>query len=68
LVSCFFYFAVSAAAPFSGGHLNPSVTLAFNFLGKKIDVKIYMLSQITGAFLGAAIGTYIFSQLIYSLE
>jgi glycerol uptake facilitator-like aquaporin len=64
LVSCFFYFAVSAAAPFSGGHLNPSVTLAFSRLRKKVDVKIYMASQVIGALLGAGIGTSILTQPI----
>ena len=27
LISCFLYLGISAAAPFTGGHINPSVTI-----------------------------------------
>lgn len=57
LISCVFYFALSAAAPFSGGHLNPAVTLAISRLKKNINIKIYVLAQISGALLGSGIGT-----------
>ena len=56
LISCFFYFAVSAAAPFTGGHLNPSVTVAFIKLKKGLNVKMYIISQIIGALIGTSIG------------
>ena len=56
LISCFFYFAVSVAAPFSGGHLNPAVTAAFIKMKKGLKVKFYIISQIIGALLGTTIG------------
>ena len=59
LISCFFYFAVSAAAPFTGGHLNPSVTVAFIKLRKGLDVKTYMISQIIGGLIGTTLGTFV---------
>lgn len=44
-------------APISGGHINPAVTTSFMILGK-MDVvtgMIYIVSQFSGAMLGAAI-------------
>lgn len=68
LVSCFYYFAVSAAAPFSGGHLNPSVTLAFSRLRRKVDIKIYISSQVLGGVIGAGVGMDESMQRICFLE
>ena len=56
LVSCFFYFALSAAAPFSGGHLNPAVTVGLSRINRKITIKWYIISQMIGALLGVGIG------------
>uniref|UniRef100_A0AC34FMT0 Aquaporin n=1 Tax=Panagrolaimus sp. ES5 TaxID=591445 RepID=A0AC34FMT0_9BILA len=52
-------FSASAVSKVSGGHLNPAVTMLF-FTFKLIDFKtmiVYFVSQIFGAFLGAA-GVY----------
>jgi glycerol uptake facilitator-like aquaporin len=59
LISCFFYFAVSVAGPFSGGHLNPAVTLAFSLFKRKVNTKIYIVSQMLGGLFGAGIGTFL---------
>ena len=64
LISCFFYFAVSAAAPFTGGHLNPSVTTAFIKMKKDLKVKTYMISQVIGALIGTTLGTMLLTQHI----
>jgi glycerol uptake facilitator-like aquaporin len=56
LISCFYYFALSVAAPFSGGHLNPSVTIARAILRVNNNKKYYIIAQIIGALLGSGIG------------
>jgi len=56
LISCFYYFALSVAAPFSGGHLNPSVTIARAILRVNNKKKYYIIAQIFGALLGSGIG------------
>ena len=33
LVSCFLYMGIAIAAPFTGGHLNPSVTIGLTVAG-----------------------------------
>lgn len=49
--------------PFSRSHLNPAVTLGFFFAdgGKRIDASIYILAQLTGAFI-AALSLYLIFQ------
>jgi glycerol uptake facilitator-like aquaporin len=56
LISCFYYFALSVASPFSGGHLNPAVSIAFQFLRKDNKLKSYIFAQLLGALIGATIG------------
>ncbi len=50
-------FAIYAVGPYSGAHINPAVTLALAFNGSFpwAEVPAYMLSQMLGAFAGAAI-------------
>lgn len=49
------FVAVVVAAPYSGAHLNPAVTIALAISGKFdwAQVPIYMISQMLGAMLGA---------------
>jgi len=44
------------ASPFSGGHLNPAVSIAFHFLRKNNKLKSYLFAQLLGALIGASIG------------
>jgi glycerol uptake facilitator protein len=48
---------VFVAAPYSGAHLNPAVTLALAYLGKFAWANVwgYMLAQTAGAFAGSAV-------------
>ena len=57
LISCFLYLAISIAAPFTGGHINPSVTIGLMTagLGNKSKIGWYILSQLCGALLGVFI-------------
>lgn len=57
LVSCFLYLGIAIAAPFTGGHLNPSVTAGVTAAGlsEKKEILFYMVSQIFGALLGVLI-------------
>lgn len=50
-------FAVYAAGPISGGHLNPAVTVALAVVGEFAwdRVPIYVVAQFLGAFLGACL-------------
>nr|HPI79723.1 MIP/aquaporin family protein [Cyclobacteriaceae bacterium] len=50
-------FAIYAVGGYSGAHINPAVTLALAFNGSFpwADVPAYCLSQLLGAFVGAAI-------------
>lgn len=58
LISCFYYFALSVAAPFSSGHLNPMLTLAFSYLRPCLLKKYYIIAQLVGALVGSGIGTF----------
>ena len=57
IISSFLYFGLSIAGPFSGGHLNPSVTasLVACSLSAKSKIGLYMVSQVIGALLGGLI-------------
>jgi glycerol uptake facilitator-like aquaporin len=55
-ISCFFYFALSVAAPFTGGHMNPAVTITLNQITKNKNIIPYFLGQFIGAFLAAILG------------
>ncbi len=68
LTCCFFYFALSVAAPFSGGHLNPSVTLSLHIFKKINNKKTYIISQFLGSIIGTMIGKIRLIQPIYLLE
>ena len=68
LTCCFFYFALSVAAPFSGGHLNPSITISMHFFKKINNKRTYIIGQFLGAILGTVIGKNQLIQLIYFLE
>ena len=61
IISSFLYFGLSIAGPFSGGHLNPSVTVSLATAGlvNKNKIPIYILSQTIGALLGGLICKYI---------
>jgi glycerol uptake facilitator-like aquaporin len=56
LISCFYYFALSISAPFSGGHINPAVTLCLNVTDKHNKSKIYLIGQICGSLFGGLLG------------
>jgi len=58
LVSCFYYFALSVVSPFTGGHLNPTVTIVLNITKKNNYLLIYLIGQILGGILGALTGNY----------
>jgi glycerol uptake facilitator protein len=51
------FVAVFIGAPYSGAHLNPTVTIALAMIGKFNwqDVPIYILAQMLGAILGSTI-------------
>lgn len=55
LISCFNFFAISVSGPFSGGHVNPAVTVGLSKakISKSKRVAAYFCSQIFGALLGA---------------
>lgn len=61
IISSFLYFGLSIAGPFSGGHLNPSVTVSLVTAGivNKNKIPIYFLSQTAGALVGGLICKYI---------
>lgn len=58
------FVAVYATAPYSGGHLNPAVTVALAWLGKFPwqDVPLYLLAQLLGAMAGAFLVWVIYRQ------
>lgn len=64
LLSCFFYFALSVAAPFSGGHLNPAVTWALAHL-KPTKTGSYIWPQLLGGVVGAGIGTNVLTRSLW---
>lgn len=68
LTCCFFYFALSVAAPFSGGHLNPSITFSMHFFKKINNKRTYIIGQFLGTILGTVIGKKQIIQLIYFSE
>ena len=53
---------------YSGGHLNPAVSIGMNFFHKNKKLTKTLIAQVVGAFLGATIGIFVNIQLIYSLE
>lgn len=57
LVSCFLYLGIAVSAPFTGGHLNPSVTIGVTAAGLSPvkDMIIYIVSQVIGAIFGVFI-------------
>lgn len=62
--------AIFFAAPLSGAHLNPAMTLAFVAVDKfsKKKIPLYFLAQFSGAFLAAALLFLLFQHQISSLE
>ena len=67
-VSAFLFFGIAIAAPFTGGHINPAVTigLAKSQLCESSKILTYIVSQLGGAFAGVFICTY-FNILVYNL-
>lgn len=55
-IACFYYFSLSVAAPFTGGHMNPATTIAFHFLKKNTKLPFYFAAQFLGATIGALLG------------
>lgn len=53
-VSCFLFFGIAASAPFTGGHVNPAVTIGITSSGlcESRKVLTYIISQLVGAFIG----------------
>lgn len=51
------YAGVVIAAPYSGAHLNPAVTIALALVGKFswVKVPLYILAQLSGSMLGATL-------------
>ena len=49
---------MSIAAPFSGGHLNPAVTISLSLVNKNDQKKWYFIGQLIGAVIGASLGIY----------
>lgn len=47
---------MSVVGSFSGGHLNPAITVAMAFLGRLglVQMIVYWIAQYVGAFLGSA--------------
>ena len=68
LISCFFYFAISVSAPFSGAHINPAVTLSLNLIETSNKKIIYIVSQLVGGLAGASIGKDVSTQPTASSE
>lgn len=58
-VSCFLYLGIAAAAPFTGGHVNPAVTIGVTSSGLCEGRKVltYIFSQLCGAFIGVFVCT-----------
>ena len=55
--------------PVSGAHFNPAVTLGF-FVTRSIDVPtaaLYVLAQVSGAFIGVAVANLTFGDPVYSV-
>lgn len=71
LISCFNFLAISVSGPFSGGHVNSSVTVGL-YAGKIVQgrrVLPYVLSQIGGAILGTLLCKKLrYFQIMHFLE
>jgi glycerol uptake facilitator protein len=63
-------FGVYVAGGVSGAHINPAVTLAFAVRRKFPWVKVlpYWISQLAGAFVGAALVLLVYRDAIYAFE
>jgi glycerol uptake facilitator protein len=63
-------FGVYIAGGVSGAHLNPAITLAFAIRRKFAWVKVlpYMVSQLVGAFVGAALVLLVYSNAINAFD
>jgi len=59
-IACFYYFALSVSVPFTGGHLNPSTTIAFHLHKKNKNIIYYFIAQFIGATIAALLGISIF--------
>ena len=57
-IACFYYFSLSVAAPFTGGHMNPSTTIAFHLLKRNKNMVYYFIGQFLGATIAILLGTY----------
>jgi glycerol uptake facilitator-like aquaporin len=59
---------ILAFGPISGAHLNPAVTVADAALGgiSWRDVPVYVLAQVTGAFVGVALAHAMFGEPIFA--
>jgi glycerol uptake facilitator-like aquaporin len=53
------FLGIAAAAPFTGGHVNPAVTVGLTWSGlcESRKVLTYIVSQLVGAFVGVFICT-----------
>lgn len=62
--------AIFTSRNLSPAHLNPAVSIAMSIAGKLAPKKLpwYILSQLTGAFLGAGILYFIFSEALVDFE
>lgn len=55
-IACFYYFALSLAAPFTGGHMNPGTTISFHLLKKNNNIIHYFVAQLLGAGIAGLLG------------
>jgi glycerol uptake facilitator-like aquaporin len=58
-IACFYYFALSVAAPFTGGHMNPGTTVAFHLVKKNSNMIYYFIAQLLGAFIAGIAGNFL---------
>ncbi len=56
-VSAFLFLGIAASGPFTGGHINPAVTVGLTLSGlcESRKVLTYIFSQLVGAFIGVFI-------------
>ncbi len=64
-IACFYYFALSVSAPFTGGHMNPATTITFNFLKKNNHMAFYFIAQFLGGTIAALLGTYSINSALF---
>lgn len=57
-IACFYYFALSTAAPFTGGHMNPATTVAFHLYKKNKNMIYYFIAQLLGAGIAGVLGRF----------